>query len=50
MSVVHLILLVLGIVLLVVGVVRLANRFWIDGAIAVVIGLVLLGAGGFINA
>lgn len=51
MSVVHLLLLILGIILVVVGAVRLIRwHAWVDGIIAVVIGLILLAYGGFISA
>jgi uncharacterized membrane protein len=50
MSAVHLLLLILGIVLIVVGVARLIRwRAWVDGVILVVIGLIVLIAGGFLD-
>jgi hypothetical protein len=51
MSLVHLLLLILGVVLVIVGAIRLAKwHAWVDGLICVIVGLLLLGFSGAISA
>lgn len=50
MSLVHILLLILGVVLLVAGGVRLLRwRAWVDGAILIALGIVVLVIGGFVS-